>query len=550
VLREMIAGDEFSSLWATDPAKGGLPEGCVRAIPAGNLRTSDAYRRLLDEVAFWQDLSGSCAVDLYDCGLARRHYFLVMRYMQEGSVADWLERGSALTDRLESFALDFASALRELHSSASAHGNLKPSNVFPLADGGVLLSDFAIPLWADELEQGCEALESHVIHPYQDAQQREDVRDYDTRSDVYAFGLILMRCVTGADPDAEAPSGRIEASQWPGWLGAVVQKCLAPARSGRPADGFELFDMLSGGIVFVAGKGASPGEAPREPEPADVPALLEQGRALTEDGSLGPAMDILESLPAGTEGVDELIDEIDKRHKACEALVQEAVSLAGMGKPSAAMDAIADAEKLWADSATVAAVKADLAAAAGQDEALLEGKLPPPLLDALEARRYPLARTHLEKLIRGGHLSDEALAAIESFKKGRVRTAFLDSIASARRLYVLGHHHEAAKRWLEAARWLPGGQHRNRLRRIAAAAGKGSLGIDVQQLGLVDLSDEAVRSASAGASAAETHGGLPEPQPAKGTARPRRRLPPLAIALAGVLLGCLALLLLWALAGG
>jgi serine/threonine protein kinase len=548
ILGERLSSDDFSSVWLTEAVKGGLPESCIRAIPAAHFRSPEAYERLLAEVSFWHDLSGRCAVDLYDCGLARRHYYMVMRYLREGSAADWMARG-ALADRLEHFAADFASALRELHGAASAHGNLKPSNVFPLPDGGVLFSDFAMPLWADEMEQGCRALEPHLNHPYQDAQQREDVRDFDTRSDVYAFGLILLRCVTGVEPDPSTPIGRIDRSQWPGQLGAVVQRCLAPTRSDRPGDGFELFDMLSSSLVFMAGSASSPAESDEVDLEGDPSELLDRARALIEKGSLTAALDVLETLPPGMEGAEELVDEIERRHKACEVLVQEAVALAGLGKPQAAMDAISEAEKLRADSDTVAAVKAELAAAAGQDEALLQGRMPKALLDALEAQRYPVARTHVEKVIRFGVLSDDALEVIRRFKKGRVRKAFLDGIAGARRLYVLGHHREAAREWVEAARWLPSGPERSRLRHIAEVAGRGDLVVDVQKLGLSELQEEKAGTAGfPSPPASPSESSVPPAEPAQARKAPARRLRLVIVTLACILLGCLALLIVMALA--
>ena len=96
---------------------------------------------------------------------------------------------------------------------------------------------------------------------------------------------------------------------------------------------------------------------------------------------------------------------------------------------------------------------------------------------------------HLERLIRQDQLNEEVLRALERFRRGRVRKAFLDSIASARRLYVLGHAREAAEQWLNAARWLPSGPERTRLRQIAAEASRGRLKIDVQQLGLADMTE-------------------------------------------------------------
>ena len=160
-----------------------------------------------------------------------------------------------------------------------------------------------------------------------------------------------------------------------------------------------------------------------------------------------------------------------------------------------------------------------------------------------------MARTHLEKLIRAGTLSDEALDAVRQFKKGRVRKAFLDSIAGARRLYVLGHHREAARHWMEAARWLPSGPERSRLRQVAAAAGTGRLVVDVQKLGLAGLRDEVGPGLATHQPADDPKPPEVPAQPAADSKPPARRIRPLVIAIACILVGCLALLLLMALIG-
>ncbi|NLW50631.1 MAG: protein kinase [Candidatus Brocadiaceae bacterium] len=536
-LADCLTTDQFSSLWLARPPRDARPDTCIRAIPVANLQTPRAQARLTEELTFWQDLSGRCAVDLYDRRPDRRHYVMVMRYIPGGSLADHL--GDADTDdRIEHLALDFASALRELHGATGAHGNLKPSNVFALPGGGVLFSDFAIGLWADEWERGCSALEPHLIHPYQDPQQRANVRDFDTRSDVYAFGRILQHLHTGVQPDLAAPAPPIDESRWPGRLGSIVQRCLAPERADRPADGFELFDVLSSSIVLVVGDGpAGPAFQDTPARETDPGALREEASRLSEEGRLAAALDILESLPPDTEGVTALIDEIERRHQACETLLQEAVSLAEMGKPESALDTIARAESLCADSDTLLAIKADLAvtvastaretAASAEDVAAPREALPQPLVDALESERYPVARTHLETFILAGPLSDEGLAAVARFRKGRMHRAFCDSIAEARRLYVLGYRRKAGRAWLEAAAWLPNGPERSRLRAIAAAAERGTLVLDVDALGLADLppGEAAARFADA------------------------RPLRPLLVAVAVILVLAAALLLLTTCAG-
>ncbi|KPK62622.1 MAG: hypothetical protein AMK73_05870 [Planctomycetes bacterium SM23_32] len=498
-LCRLVAGDDFSSLWLTAPLDEGFADSCIRAIPAYNLQCSDAYQRMRSEMSFWRNLSGRSAVNLYECGKSGAYYFIQMRYMTDGSLADQLEADDWEPERLTDLAVAFAAVLRDLHADSGAHGNLKPTNVFPVRHRGVLLSDFAIPLWFDELEAGCKAIQPRLLHQYRAPEQYENPRDFDTRSDVYAFGLILTQCLTGIRPEPGGEPPDLEDLSWPEGLGQTVRRCLSRDRNARPADGFELFEALGRSTRYV--------RPIRRPGDTDLPApalavppsyrggggeeielLLQKARELVGEGRLEEAVQVLESLPPGTEGVAELTDQVERRHRECEELVEEAVRLAGLGERAAAAEIVREAEQRWPHSRTLAAVKAELLAAE-EEEAAGTG-VPDPLAAALESGRYAAARSMLEKLIREGPLSTDLRRAVEKFKKGRVRRAFLDNINTARRLYVLGHHDEAAEHWLEAARWLPGSPERERLRRIAGVARKGRLRLDVQ--------DAAVAAAAAG----------------------------------------------------
>ena len=492
-LRRLIARDEFSSLWLTTPLEEGFAESCVRAIPASHFKSPDAYERLCAELAFWRRLGG-CAVDLYDWGRSGEHFFLVMRHMPEGSAADQLGRDRRLAENLPEFAVNLAGALCEVHATSGPHGNLKPSNVFPVRGAGVLLSDFALPLWFDEFDKGCPALGPRLLHPYRAPEQGENLRDYDTRSDVYAFALILQRCLTGSEPVPQGQPTGAAALQWPSGLGPIMEQCLAADRDERPADGLELLEM----VEQATGRGARrPHQEPASEPPAeDVLSALEEARALAGTGMLDKALDVLERLPPGTNGVGQLLDELEARQRACEELTEQAVRMAGVGEMAAAAEAVAQAEKQWSKSPTLMAVKAELAAEAPArpKEEPLRTEATDPLRAAIQAGKYDAARVLIEKLLRRGSLTAEEQQAVREFRRERVRGAFLDNIRTAKRLYVLGHRQEAGQHWLEAARWLPSGPHRERLRRVAGAAVRGKLRVAVQSAGAAASAPQAAQT--------------------------------------------------------
>jgi tetratricopeptide (TPR) repeat protein len=537
-LGALLGRDAFCSVWVAKPLDEGFPDTCVKVIPPGVLGVAEAGRRLAAEVQFWKELPEELAVPLYQAGLRQDHLFLLMRYEAGRSLAQQSDPDSALRAAPAQFAAEFAALLADYHSRAGAHGNLKPTNVFRLREGPLLLSDFALPLWLDAFAAGCPALAPHVLHPYRAPEQRDDPRDYDTRSDVYSFGLIMLYILSGKGPRADGHPPDTERLEWPQGLKRVVDKCLAPDPSDRLPDGTAVFDALEESThVIPQRRPGSSWEVPAPQsaagaQPGEADEVLDRARALAAEGRLEEAVVALESLPAGTPGLEEVLDQVEQRQRAAEKLVEEAIRLASTGHVDGAVETVERAERLHPNSATVIATKAELMAEAERSRARPAGEVPEALEAALEVGKYAVARSMIEKLIRDEPVTPALQEVIRRFKQGRVRQAFLDHLRTARRLYVLGHRTEAAQHWLEAGRWLPSGAEREQLRLIAGAAEKGVLEVEAEQA-------EPTPAAEPGVLAEEAR---PAPEPAAlpdvapQAVPPRDRFLPLVLALIGLLL--------------
>jgi len=431
---------------------------------------------------------------------------MTMQFMPEGSVGGQDAPGLWTGQKLVTLALSLADALRRIHSTIGPHGNLKPTNVFPRSDGTVLVSDFLLPLYLDELEAG-PALRPHLVHPYLSPEQREDPRNYDTRSDVYSFGLILLQCLTGRVPELDEDDDPNEiTADWPSEVLPVVSCCLATDLERRYADGPELYDALSR-ATERRGPGADraatefappePPTLPPEPGPRAESVWLEwdepetahrvqQAGELARQGQLEAALEMVESLPPGTPGVDGILDEIEHRDRASADLASEAIRLASTGDMTAAMSAVEEAEKLFQTSPAVRAVKAELVS--GKAAAPLPAAATADALDEfLAADRFEVARPLLEKLLRDGELTPQLADQVRRFKSGRARKGFLDNVRDARRFYLRGERTVSAQRWLEAARWLAPGPDREHVRHRAAEAARGVLRLDAQALAAAAL---------------------------------------------------------------
>jgi serine/threonine protein kinase len=196
------------------------------------------------ELAFWPRMRTDRVVDLYDYGWDHGYYYLLMRFMANGSLEHLLETRNTAGITLPKFALAFAEALREVHGACGAHGCLKPSNVFLDNPKHVRLSDFAIPLWFDEADHEDSPLRSRVLHAYRAPEQHANPRDYSTRSDVYSYGLIMLRCLSGEAPTLTGKPPEGYTTDWPAGLAEVMPRCLSDDPLDRYSDGYELYEEL------------------------------------------------------------------------------------------------------------------------------------------------------------------------------------------------------------------------------------------------------------------------------------------------------------------
>jgi serine/threonine protein kinase len=150
-------------------------------------------------------LSHDHILPLYDFGEQRPWYYLVMPYVEGGTLRDHLHKKQRLTlTEAASFVDQIASALQYAHDSGVIHRDVKPSNILLRPDGYAYLADFGLA----KAIMGAEALTSIgaiVGTPeYTAPEQSNGINDY--RSDIYSLGVILYQMLTGQVPfTADSP---------------------------------------------------------------------------------------------------------------------------------------------------------------------------------------------------------------------------------------------------------------------------------------------------------------------------------------------------------
>ena len=144
-------------------------------------------------------LSHPNLVQVYDYGADERHPFLVMEYVDGGTLAERLERGPVRGVEAVAVAGDLLAALACIHSAGILHRDVKPANVLLSSDGRARITDFGIahPEDSTRLTQT-----GHLVGTLRYlAPEVIDGQPASRQSDLYALGVVL-RDLAGGEPDA------------------------------------------------------------------------------------------------------------------------------------------------------------------------------------------------------------------------------------------------------------------------------------------------------------------------------------------------------------
>lgn len=139
-------------------------------------------------------------VPVYDFGHHQEQMYIVMRFMEGGSLSDWLQKGHVPTPVVLPILARLASVLDTIHAQNVIHRDIKPANILFNGRGEAFLSDFGI---AKNVAQPSGFTATDVILgtvDYMSPEQIQSNKDLDGRTDVYALGIVLYYMLTGTLP--------------------------------------------------------------------------------------------------------------------------------------------------------------------------------------------------------------------------------------------------------------------------------------------------------------------------------------------------------------
>jgi Tol biopolymer transport system component/predicted Ser/Thr protein kinase len=208
--------------------------------------------RFQQEARAISSLNHPSVCTLYDVGAN----YLVMELIEGETLADKLKSGPLPVERAVEYGAQIARALAAAHAKGVVHRDLKPANIMVTRTGAKVL-DFGVAK-VDMLAGGTATISRAIVGtPAYMAPEQLAGRSTDTRTDIFALGLILAEMLTGVRPGQRAP---LFPAHVPPRLARVVERCL----SIEPDDRWQAAADIGWELTSADGATSQPPRSKRE----------------------------------------------------------------------------------------------------------------------------------------------------------------------------------------------------------------------------------------------------------------------------------------------
>lgn len=220
----------------------------IKILPHQFAKSEEFLARFTQEVKVIARLEHPHILPVYDFGEKDHLPYLIMRYLDAGSLKDCMQSESLKLERINHIFSQLASALDYAHNQGVIHRDIKSANVLLDNQDNLFLTDFGIA----KLVEGTSKLTATGAvtgtPAYMSPEQAQGM-PLDHRSDVYSLGIVLYEMVTGTVPfEAETPLAVLfklvqdplpPPSSLKPDLHPAIEKVILKALAKKPVDRFE-----------------------------------------------------------------------------------------------------------------------------------------------------------------------------------------------------------------------------------------------------------------------------------------------------------------------
>lgn len=236
---------------------------------------------------------------LYDYGVEDDILYLVMAYIEGGSLSNRIDRGAMNVKEVDGLLRQIAAALDYAHRQGVIHRDIKPDNILLDKEGHPLLADFGIAKMAGGGSKLTVTGGLVGTPAYMAPEQASGESDITASADIYALGVVVYEMLTGKQPfTAETPMQVVlkhmtepipsivnQVDGLPAALELVMQRVLAKSPQNRYKTATEFADDFNRAIqgseldpnsTAILDFNARPSPDPTVLAPAATPTLTDQ----------------------------------------------------------------------------------------------------------------------------------------------------------------------------------------------------------------------------------------------------------------------------------
>jgi serine/threonine-protein kinase len=176
----------------------------VKVMHARYADDPDFVQRFRHEASAAANLSHPAIVNIYDYGVERGTYYIVMELVRGTDLKQIVKQRGALDPiKVAEYGAQVCSALSVAHGYGIIHRDIKPQNIVLMPDGGIKVMDFGIAraVDSDATQTGSVLGTAQYVSPEQAQGQK-----LGPESDLYSLGVVLYELATGRLPfEGETP---------------------------------------------------------------------------------------------------------------------------------------------------------------------------------------------------------------------------------------------------------------------------------------------------------------------------------------------------------